>query len=179
MKEYPSGAVNISLSKAERIIDSYKNVYPAVFEYMEFVNDFIRNNGYAYTIFGRRRNLLDVFSNERSVVNRALRQGLNFTIQSTASDILLVSLLGASRNFKRNNLSARAVATVHDSIEVVCPHDEVKETLSILHEEMVNYPTIKKLFNIYFDIPLKIDVEVGTSFGNGTLVEFKEGVPML
>ena len=174
-----SETMNIPLSKAEKIIDSYKNVYPAIFEYMEFVNDFIRTNGYAYTIFGRRRNLLDVFSNDRSVVNRALRQGLNFTIQSTASDILLVSLLGASRNFKRSNLSARAVATVHDSIEVVCPHHEIKETLSILYEEMVNYPTIKKLFNIYFDIPLKIDVEVGTSFGDGTLIEFEEGVPIV
>lgn len=174
-----SETMNISLSKAEKIIDSYKNVYPAIFEYMEFVNDFIRTNGYAYTIFGRRRNLPDVGSRNKTVVNRALRQGLNFTIQSTASDILLTSLLGISRRFKASNLSARPVATVHDSVEVVCPDNEVENVLEILYDEMVNYPTIKEIFNIHFDVPLAIDAEVGRSFGDGKEVRFDKGIPIL
>lgn len=174
-----SETMGITLRRAERIIDNYKNVYPAVFEYMEFVNDFIRTNGYAYTIFGRHRNLPDVDSRNRAVVNRALRQGLNFTIQSTASDILLTSLLGISRRFKANNLSARPVATVHDSVEVVCPDNEVENALEILYDEMVNYPTIKDIFNIHFDVPLAIDAEVGRSFGDGKKVSFEKGIPIL
>jgi len=174
-----SETMGIPLRRAERIIDNYKNVYPAVFEYMEFVNDFIRTNGYAYTIFGRRRNLPDVGSRNKTVVNRALRQGLNFTIQSTASDILLTSLLGISRRFKANNLSARPVATVHDSVEVVCPDNEVENVLEILYDEMVNYPTIKEIFNIHFDVPLSIDAEVGRSFGDGKEVRFDKGIPIL
>ena len=174
-----SETMGIPLRRAERIIDNYKNVYPAVFEYMEFVNDFIRTNGYAYTIFGRRRNLPDVDSRNKTVVNRALRQGLNFTIQSTASDILLTSLLGISRRFKANNLSARPVATVHDSVEVVCPDNEVENVLEILYDEMVNYPTIKEIFNIHFDVPLSIDAEVGRSFGDGKEIHFEEGKPKL
>ena len=174
-----SETMGIPLRRAEKIIDNYKNVYPAVFEYMEFVNDFIRTNGYAYTIFGRRRNLPDVSSRNKTVVNRALRQGLNFTIQSTASDILLTSLLGISRRFKANNLSARPVATVHDSVEVVCPDNEVENVLEILYDEMVNYPTIKEIFNIHFDVPLAIDAEVGRSFGDGKEVHFEDGKPKL
>ena len=174
-----SETMGIPLRRAEKIIDNYKNVYPAVFEYMEFVNDFIRTNGYAYTIFGRRRNLPDVGSRNNTVVNRALRQGLNFTIQSTASDILLTSLLGISRRFKANNLSARPVATVHDSVEVVCPDNEVENVLEILYDEMVNYPTIKEIFNIHFDVPLAIDAEVGRSFGDGKEVHFEDGKPKL
>ena len=174
-----SETMGIPLRRAERIIDNYKNVYPAVFEYMEFVNDFIRTNGYAYTIFGRRRNLPDVGSRNKTVVNRALRQGLNFTIQSTASDILLTSLLGISRRFKASNLSARPVATVHDSVEVVCPDNEVENVLEILYDEMVNYPTIKEIFNIHFDVPLAIDAEVGRSFGDGKEIRFDKGIPIL
>jgi len=146
---------------------------------MEFVNEFIRKNGYAYTIFGRKRNLPDVFSRDRSVVNRALRQGLNFTIQSSASDILLTSLLGASQRFKEAGLQAKPVATVHDSIEIVCPKEEVKDALTILYDEMVNYPLIKKIFNIHFDVPLAIDAEVGKSFGDGEEVHFNNGIPVL
>jgi len=181
---YGGGAFNlsetmgISVRRAEKIIKDYENVYPGIFEYMEFVNNFIKSNGYAYTIFGRKRNLPDVYSKDRAVVNRALRQGLNFTIQSSASDILLASLLGASRRFKAAKLQARPVATVHDSIEIVCPKEEVKETLTILYDEMVNYPTIKNIFNIHFDVPLAIDAEVGSSFGDGEAILFEEGVPV-
>ena len=155
---YGGGAFNLAetmgipMRRAEKIIANYKNVYPGIFSYMDFVNEFIKDNGYAYTIFGRRRNLPDVRSKDRQVINRALRQGLNFTIQSTASDILLCSLLGASRRFKDAGLNARPVATVHDSIEIVCPKEEIKDTLTILHDEMVNYPMIKNIFNIHFVI---------------------------
>ena len=38
--------------------------------------------------------------------------------------------------------------------------------MEILYDEMVNYPTIKEVFNIHFDVPLAIDIEVGTSFGD-------------
>ena len=182
---YGGGAFNLSetmgipMKRAERIIKDYENVYPGIFEYMDFVNRFIKENGYAYTIFGRKRNLPDVYSNDRQVVNRALRQGLNFTIQSSASDILLTSLLGASRRFKEAGMQAVPVATVHDSIEIICPKEEVKDTLMILYDEMVNYPTIKEIFNIHFDVPLSIDAEVGSSFGDGVEVEFDGGIPLL
>lgn len=169
--------MGISMRRAEGIIENYKNVYPGVFSYMEFVNNFIRENGYAYTIFGRKRNLLDVYSKDRGVVSRALRQGLNFTIQSTASDILLCSLLGISRRFEEQGLSARPVATVHDSVEIVSPEEEVEKVLEILYDEMVNYPTIKEVFNIHFDVPLAIDAEVGKSFGDGKAVKFVDGKP--
>lgn len=178
---YGGGAFNLAetmaipMKRAEKIIDNYKNVYPGIFEYMEFVNEYIKRNGYAYTIFGRRRNLPDVTSPDRTVVNRALRQGLNFTIQSTASDILLSSLLGIAKSFKDNNLNARPVATVHDSVEIVCDLDCVSEVLEIVYNEMVNYPSVKSLFNIHFDVPLAIDAEVGKSFGDGVSVQFLNG----
>jgi len=181
---YGGGAFNlaetmgISLKRADKIIKSYESVYPGIFKFMDFINNFIKENGYAYTIFGRRRHLPDVHSRNFGVVNRALRQGLNFTIQSSASDILLCSLIGIRTTFKDEGLSARVVATVHDSIEIVCPHEEVEQVCKIVHNEMVNYPYIKDKFNIHFDVPLAVDIEVGDSFGDGLSVDFKEGVPL-
>jgi DNA polymerase-1 len=144
---------------------------------MDFVHDFIRQNQYAYTIFGRRRHLPDVRSRDNQVSKGALRQGLNFTIQSAASDILLCAIKGITQSFK--GLNARIVATVHDSVEIIAPHDEVEEVLEIVYDEMVNYKTVKKDFGIQFNLPLKIDAEVGTSFGDGKEVEFKDGRPVL
>lgn len=177
---YGGGAFNlaettgISLGRAKKIIRNYQDVYPGIFSYMEFVKDFIKTNKYAYTIFGRRRNLPDIDSKDFSVQSRASRQGLNFTIQSTASDILLSGLLGATRRLKEQSVRATPVATVHDSVEVVCHKEDVEKCLEIIYDELVNYPFIKEKFNIHFDIPLKIDVEVGRSFGDGVEVYFDE-----
>ena len=175
---YGGGAFNlaettgITLARAKKIINKYKTVYPGIFSYMEFVERFIKDNKYAYTIFGRRRNLPDIDSKDFGVVARAARQGLNFTIQSTASDILLCALLGIERRFKEEGLDAYIVATVHDSIEIVARLDCLERCLEIVYDEMVNYPFLRKVFNINFDVPFAIDVEVGHSFGDGEGVQF-------
>ena len=180
---YGGGAFNlaettgISVAKAKKIIKNYQNVYPAIFEYMDFVEKFIKENKYAYTIFGRRRNLPDISSKDFSVVNRAARQGLNFTIQSTASDILLCGLLGTEKELRDNAIDARVCATVHDSIELICNKSDIKECLEVVHNQLVNYPFIKEYFNIHFDVPLKIDAEVGFSFGDGVEVDYVDGIP--
>jgi len=181
---YGGGAFNlsetmgISLKRADKIIGNYKNVYPAVFEYMEFINEFIRSNGYAYTIFGRKRNLPDVYSKHKGVANRALRQGLNFTIQSSASDILLCSLVGLYKSINKLGMQSRIVGTVHDSIEFISPPEEVEKLGELIYDELVNYPYIKEKFNIVLDVPLSIDLEIGHSFGDGKGVVFTEGKPM-
>jgi len=180
---YGGGAFNLSetmaipMEKAKNIIKNYQRVYPGVFRYMEFINEFIKDNGFAYTIFGRRRNLPDVRSNDRSVVNRALRQGLNFTIQSAASDILLCSLLGVSKRFKDSKLDARVVATVHDSLEIISAEKDLEKCLEIVYDELVHYPHLQNLFGINFEVPLSVDVEVGRSFGDGVPVVFENEKP--
>jgi len=172
-----SETTGISQRRSEKIIEKYAEVYPGIFRYMDFVHDFIRQNQYAYTIFGRRRHLPDVRSRDSKVSKGALRQGLNFTIQSAASDILLCAIKGITKSFKGFN--SRIVATVHDSIEIIAPYNEVEEALEIVYDEMVNYKTVRKDFGITFNIPLNIDAEVGTSFGDGKEVEFKDGRPIL
>lgn len=169
--------MRIPMARAEEIIKNYQRVYPGIFRYMEFINDFIKENSYAYTIFGRRRNLPDVKSKDRKVINRTLRQGLNFTIQSSASDILLCGLIGVSKRFKASSLDAKVVATVHDSLEIISSEKDLLSCLEIVYDELVNYPHLKDLFGINFDVPLAVDVEVGRSFGDGIAVDFLNGTP--
>jgi len=173
---YGGGAFNlsetmgISFRKAESVVSSYKEVYPKVFRFMDYVHEFVRENQYAYTIFGRRRNLSDITSREKSIQHRSLRQGFNFIVQSTSSDILLFSLLGIDKLLKDKGLGSRVVATVHDSIELVCPLDEIDEVCGIVYDNMVNYPVIRNSFGINFDVPFEIETLIGNSFGDGVEV---------
>jgi len=156
---------NIPESRAEEIINSWLAAFPGVSRYMETIDDYIKQFGYAKTMFGRFRHLPNVRSPFKPVRREAFRQGLNFTIQSSASDILLCGMLGVIK--KLEGMKAKVVATVHDSIELIAPKEETKKVVEIVKDELENYHYLKENFNIHLKVPLGVDVEVGTSFGNG------------
>ena len=94
----------IPMREAQSIIDRYNQVFSGVPAYERHVHSFIKENGYAYSLFGRRRHLIDVYSKDPKVVKTTLRQGLNFTIQSAASDVLVVSIIGIDAEFTKRKL---------------------------------------------------------------------------
>lgn len=157
----------ISIRLAEKIFAEYHSAFPDVSRYINKVYAQILDDGYIQTIFGRRRHLPNAKAREESVVNRALRQGLNFTIQSAASDVLLASLVGCAHRFKEEGMQSRVVATVHDSIEFVAPREEREKISKIIYNEMTHAPYMKEHLGIELSVPLKIDLEVGSSFGDG------------
>jgi len=100
----------ISFKKAKNIIDGWMAAFPGVPRYMQHVDQFITKNQYAYTIFGRRRNLPNAASEAQYIRQEAFRQGLNFTVQSSASDTLLCCLLGMDAEFKQRKMNTKIVA---------------------------------------------------------------------
>lgn len=157
----------ISFKKAKNIIDGWMAAFPGVPRYMQHVDKFITENKYAYTIFGRRRNLPNAASDAKYIRQEAFRQGLNFTVQSSASDTLLCCLLGMNEEYKQKKMKTKIVATVHDSVEIISPDSEVEDAIKILNYHMTEYPYIKDTFGIKFSVPLEIEVMVGNSFGSG------------
>jgi DNA polymerase I len=166
-----SNKANIPLHSAKVIMDNWMETYPGVGRYMNTVEDYIKQFKYAKTIFGRRRNLLNIDSPIRWIREAAFRQGLNFTVQSPASDILLCGLIGIDKEFRKRNMKSRVVATVHDSIEAISPKKETKEAVEIMHDQLVNYPYLRKTFGINLDVPMEVEFEVGPSFGSGKKYE--------
>jgi len=160
---------NIPEERAEEIINNWMSAFPGVGRYMNTIDEYIKQFGYAKTIFGRFRHLPNINSPFRGVRREAFRQGLNFTIQSAASDILLCGMLGVIEKLK--GMKAKVVATVHDSIELIAPKSETKEVVRIVKDELENYHYLRENFHINLKVPLAVDVEVGTSFGNGVEYE--------
>ena len=62
---------------------------------------------------------------------------------------------------------ARLVATVHDSLEFVCPKNETGDMCKIIRDEMENCNYMARTLGIKLSVPLAIDLEVGSSFGDG------------
>ena len=171
----------ISLSRAKKVIENWYKAFPGVKSYKEYIHNFLRENKYVYSIFGRKRRLPNIDSRDRSVVAHALNQGLNFTVQSTASDILLCAILGICRDIKQEGLldSAKFIASVHDSVELICRKEVLEDILSIVFKNMVEIPLMKEIFGINFMVPFEVDCEVGPSFGTAKAVKFSDSGEIL
>jgi DNA polymerase-1 len=158
---------NISEAKAQKIIDAWMAAYPGIGVYMTTVEEYIKQFKYAKTIFGRYRHLPNIDSYSKSVSREAFRQGLNFTIQSPASDILLCGLIGTNIALKSAGFDAGLVATVHDSIELISKKEQTAKVIKLVSDQLVNYSYLRANFGMEFKVPLEVEFEVGPSFGTG------------
>ena len=76
------------------------------------------DNGFIYSHFGRKRRLPNVRSDNKGVASHEVRSGLNFLVQSIASDINLLGAIDTHNELKNMpwGSEAKIFALVHDSI---------------------------------------------------------------
>jgi DNA polymerase I-like protein with 3'-5' exonuclease and polymerase domains len=82
--------------------------------------------------------------------------------------------LGIVREFKKRGLKARICATVHDSLEAVCPIEELVEVEGIMRDFMVRNPIMREVFGLEFSVPFEVDTICGHSFGDGIELEVED-----
>ena len=85
--------LNIPTGEAQEILDAYFEAFPSVREFMERTVAEARDRGYTETVFGRRRRIPELSSNQRNVRMAGERQAMNAPIQGLAADIFKVALV--------------------------------------------------------------------------------------
>ena len=163
-----------SVGYCKNIFRAYQDAFPKVFNWISFVHKYVRQNGYAVSLFGRRRHLPNVKSPNRKYQYRALRQGMNFVIQSSASDLMLHSILRLQKYLSATDLDAQILATVHDSVEVQCSKKDVKKVTELMRYVLESTEDFKVLYGLDFVVPFVVDVEAGRSFGDLIEAEFDD-----
>ena len=114
-----------SFEEAEEAIKAYFREFKDLKKWIDKNKEFIKQNGYIYSHFGRKRRLANVFSDSASVRNHAIRSGLNFLVQSPASDINLLAGIEMNNLIKERGMKATIFALVHDSILAEVPDEEL------------------------------------------------------
>ena len=121
-----------SKQEAQEVIDEYFNAFHKLKQWITDNQKFIQQNGFIYSFFGRKRRLPNVASTDKGIQSHSIRSGLNFLVQSAASDINLLGAIDMNAWIKANNKKARIFALVHDSILAEVPEDEVDEYMEKL-----------------------------------------------
>ena len=121
-----------SVSEAKDVISDYFGSFHRLKKWIETNQKFIEQNGFVYSFFGRKRRLPNVLSEDAGIRSHTVRSGLNFLVQSAASDINLLGAIDTHKTIKAYGMKSRIFALVHDSILAEVPENEIEEYSNIL-----------------------------------------------
>ena len=148
--------LDCSRSEAKALIDGYFAAFPGVIDYIERQKELAREQGYAITLFGRKRYLPDIVSHNATVRSFAERNAVNSPIQGTAADIIKMAMVTIHRRLKDEGLKAQMIMQVHDELNFNVPMNEVDKVREIVVSEMQNV--------VHLTVPLIADCGVGKNW---------------
>lgn len=152
MKEF-----TISPERAQEILDAYFEKYPGVKQYIEDTIEFVKQNGYSLSLLGRKRRVSAVDSSDAGIAERAIRQAVNSTIQSVASDGLMESAYMFQEYLDEHpELPILILGPVHDALYLEVREDFVPQARKMLLQFLTTFPAA-----INSPIPMKADAEGG------------------
>lgn len=130
--------LDIERSEAKQLIDGFFETFPKVHDYMEHSKQVARAQGYAETVFHRRRYLPDINSRNAVVRNYAERNAINAPIQGSAADIIKVAMIRIHRRFSELGLKSKMILQVHDELNFSVFPEEKDTVEKIVIGEMQN-----------------------------------------
>ncbi|MGV9310820.1 DNA polymerase I [Streptomyces sp. NPDC003691] len=151
-----SQQLNIEAGEARALMDTYFERFGGVRDYLHHVVDEARATGYTATIFGRRRYLPDLTSDNRQRREAAERMALNAPIQGTAADIVKIAMLRVDAALREAGLTSRLLLQVHDEIVLEISPGEREAVEALVRREMSGAAELSA--------PLDVSVGVGADW---------------
>jgi DNA polymerase-1 len=151
-----SDRLHIPNKEAKDLIDNYFISFPKINQYLTDTIELARTKGYVATLFGRRRYIRDIDSQNGILRKAAERNAINAPIQGSAADLIKVAMLAIFKAMKTQNLKSKMLMQVHDELVFEVPMSEIEPMQKLIKEEMQNAMTLA--------VPLEIDIAYGQSW---------------
>ncbi len=147
---------SIPREEARAFIDRYFATYSGISYYMLHIKETARAQGYVTTLLGRRREISELRSTNRSLVAAGERMAINMPIQGTAADIMKIAMIRVAGRLRAEGFRARLLLQVHDELLLEVPRDEVERLVPAVRETMEEA--------LRLDVPLTVDVKIGADW---------------
>jgi DNA polymerase-1 len=151
-----SVALTITPADAKRYIDGYFEGHPGVKAYIEQTLREAKEKGYVLTMFGRRRKVPEIKSQNAITRAQGERLAINSPIQGTAADAIKIAMIRIRERFRLEKVNAKMILQVHDELVFELPGDELDRTTRIVRETMEGAVSLL--------VPLKVDIGHGKSW---------------
>jgi len=145
--------LGISRDEAQQHMDAYFSQFVQVREFMSAVVTEARNQGYTTTLFGRRRYLPELKSDNFRIRQMGERMALNAPVQGTAADIIKKAMIDLDASLRSEGLASTLILQIHDELILESPLDELEVAEKLVVGTMEGVVTL--------DVPLEVDVATG------------------
>lgn len=151
-----SQSLRIPFYEAKEMIDRYFEVHPGVRAYLDDVVAQAHKDGYATTLFGRRRYIPELKAKNAAQRGFGERTAMNHPMQGTAADIIKLAMRQVQDELVARDLGARLMLQVHDELDLSVPESEVDEVSDLLTSVMESV--------VELSVPLLVDVSAGANW---------------
>jgi DNA polymerase-1 len=150
----------ITIHQAEKLISVFSLTYPIAIGWLNRKVQQAKQDLYVKSLFGRKRRLPHILSNDNMIREKAKRQALNSDIQSMASDLSNKINVLISSKAKKKGINCYPSMTVHDENVFQVKKEQVGEFLNVV-EEVIR--TDFSEINCRIDYEIKVGDTIGTA----------------
>jgi DNA polymerase-1 len=147
--------LGIPRGEAAGIIERYFARYPTIRSFIDGLKNVAKEKGYAETLFGRRRMIEGIRSENKMILGMAERMAVNTPIQGTAADLIKIAMIHLFNALEKEKSGAKLILQVHDELVLDVPEGEIEATKKLVKEHMESAGMGK--------LHVPINVEIGTA----------------
>ncbi len=145
--------LEISREEAAEHIETYFAQFPQVKAYLATVVAEARNRGYTETMFGRRRYLPELSSDNYRIRQMGERMALNAPVQGSAADIIKKAMIDLDAAL--DSMQTRMLLQIHDELVVEAPPEEWDAAADVLRRTMEDVAELR--------VPLTVELASGSN----------------
>ncbi|HET8885600.1 MAG TPA: DNA polymerase [Salinimicrobium sp.] len=150
--------LDYTVEECKQFINTFFEKYPGVAKFSDELIYQATINGYAQTMFGRKRPLPDINSSDHYKRTAAKRLALNTPIQGSAADILKMAMVKIHNRIKEEKLQSRILLQVHDELLLEVPESEKDYMKEMVRHEMENV--------VRLPIALEVELKTGKTWAD-------------
>lgn len=161
----PKAGIIVSKEEARKEMDEFFKKHPKILKFKEKQEKFLRKNGYYTQLFGTKRRLPQIYSNDKQEVAYAIRLGLNFPCQGAAANMTNFGAILVYWLMRQGKLPRMLeVATVHDAAYFYSKPEYINTWTVFKIWDILRNPSTKKYFGFQVDdVDMSMDFSIGRS----------------
>jgi DNA polymerase-1 len=144
--------------EAQGMIDRYYAAYPGVDAYLKKTVADAYRDGFAVTMFGRKRRIPELRSSNHNLRSFGERTAMNHPMQGSAADIMKLAMIEVDRRLRAEEFRSRMVLQVHDELVFEAPAEEVGRLSAMVVDAMGGVADIS--------VPLEVSVASGPDWAS-------------
>lgn len=148
----------VSMEEARDFIDRFFAGRPRLGEFIAEMKTLAAAEGYAQTMFGRRRYLPEITSGVPMLRAEAERQAVNTPIQGTQADVIKIAMINLSKILPQKfGRDLAMLLQVHDELVFEVRDERTDEAAPLIQEIMESAVKLK--------VPTVVELEIGKNWG--------------